>query len=94
MLMSTLKEYEVDRNQKNLTLVFCGTKRMCDQQERSLQRANFRIAAIHGDKDQRQRDEALDNFRNGKITILVATDVAARGLDVKKSLLRPFEKHL
>ena len=41
-------------------------------------------AAIHGDKDQRQRDFVLANFRNGRTPVMVATDVAARGIDVKE----------
>mmetsp|Transcript_19468 Transcript_19468/g.45256 ORF Transcript_19468/g.45256 Transcript_19468/m.45256 type:complete len:692 (+) Transcript_19468:76-2151(+) len=64
-------------------LVFSATKRGADQIEQQLRRAGVASAAIHGDKDQRQRDEALDNFRSGRVSVLVATDVAARGLDVK-----------
>mmetsp|Transcript_12257 Transcript_12257/g.13857 ORF Transcript_12257/g.13857 Transcript_12257/m.13857 type:complete len:172 (-) Transcript_12257:13-528(-) len=64
-------------------LIFCGSKRMCDQLSSSLQRSGVPCAAIHGDKDQRERDMALNDLKNGKIKVLVGTDVAARGLDIK-----------
>lgn len=64
------------------TIVFCSTKRMCDQLARTLDRG-FGAAAIHGDKSQQDRDFVLQSFRDGRSPILVATDVAARGLDVK-----------
>ncbi|KAL2654246.1 hypothetical protein R1flu_022374 [Riccia fluitans] len=63
-------------------LIFCSTKRMCDELSMSLRR-DFGALALHGDKSQRERDFVLQQFRKGKATILVATDVAARGLDVK-----------
>jgi ATP-dependent RNA helicase DDX5/DBP2 len=63
-------------------LIFCSTKKMCDQLARNLTR-NFGAAAIHGDKSQSDRDYVLNQFRNGRSPILVATDVAARGLDIK-----------
>jgi len=64
-------------------LVFCNTKRMCEQLSQMLLRSGFPAASIHGDKDQRQRDEALEGLKSGRIKILCATDVAARGLDIK-----------
>ncbi|KAJ6826178.1 DEAD-box ATP-dependent RNA helicase 14-like [Iris pallida] len=63
-------------------IVFCSTKRMCDQLAKSLTR-QFGAAAIHGDKNQTERDRVLNHFRTGRSPILVATDVAARGLDIK-----------
>ncbi|KAK1318228.1 DEAD-box ATP-dependent RNA helicase 14 [Acorus calamus] len=63
-------------------IIFCSTKRMCDQLARSLTR-QFGAAAIHGDKSQGERDYVLGQFRTGRSPILVATDVAARGLDIK-----------
>ncbi|GAV71643.1 DEAD domain-containing protein/Helicase_C domain-containing protein/WW domain-containing protein [Cephalotus follicularis] len=63
-------------------IIFCSTKRLCDQLTRSLGR-NFGAAAIHGDKSQVERDSVLNQFRSGRSPILVATDVAARGLDIK-----------
>jgi len=64
-------------------LVFVGTKRMGDQLSNRLCGEGFRAAAIHGDKEQWQREQSLQDFKFGKITILVATDVASRGIDVK-----------
>ncbi|XP_009134609.1 DEAD-box ATP-dependent RNA helicase 14 [Brassica rapa] len=63
-------------------IIFCSTKRMCDQLTRNLTR-QFGAAAIHGDKSQPERDNVLNQFRSGRTPVLVATDVAARGLDVK-----------
>ncbi|CAK0849160.1 unnamed protein product [Prorocentrum cordatum] len=64
-------------------LIFCGSKRMCDQLSASLERSGVPCAAIHGDKDQQQRDAALSDLKQGRIKVLVGTDVAARGLDIK-----------
>jgi len=64
-------------------LVFCGTKRMCDQLSRDLYSKGFEAAAIHGDKEQWQREQSLNDFKMGKVKVLVATDVASRGIDVK-----------
>lgn len=55
---------------------------MCDQLARNLSR-QYGAAAIHGDKSQPERDSVLSDFRSGRCPVLVATDVAARGLDVK-----------
>ncbi|XP_011047343.1 PREDICTED: DEAD-box ATP-dependent RNA helicase 46 [Populus euphratica] len=63
-------------------IIFCSTKKMCDQLARNLTR-QFGAAAIHGDKSQSERDYVLSQFRTGRSPILVATDVAARGLDIK-----------
>ncbi|CAA7031388.1 unnamed protein product [Microthlaspi erraticum] len=63
-------------------IIFCSTKRMCDTLARNLTRT-FGAAAIHGDKSQPERDDVLNQFRSGRTPVLVATDVAARGLDVK-----------
>lgn len=63
-------------------LIFCTTKRMCDQLARTLTR-QFGASAIHGDKSQSEREKVLNHFRSGRSPILVATDVAARGLDIK-----------
>ncbi|GAA3722489.1 hypothetical protein GCM10022205_02620 [Spinactinospora alkalitolerans] len=67
---------------RGLTMVFCQTKRACDQVSTALKGRGFAAAAVHGDLGQSQRERALRAFRNGKIDVLVATDVAARGLDV------------
>jgi len=69
------------RNMK--VIVFAGTKRMADQLSRDLRQQGVPAAAIHGDKEQWQREQSLQDFKAGKITVLVATDVASRGIDVK-----------
>ena len=63
-------------------LVFCNTKIDCQNVEQHLSKAGFDVCALHGDLEQRDRDEAMVRFQNGSVRVLVATDVAARGLDV------------
>ncbi|CAI0438245.1 unnamed protein product [Linum tenue] len=63
-------------------IIFCSTKRLCDQLARGIGR-HFGANAIHGDKSQGERDWVLNQFRSGMSPVLVATDVAARGLDIK-----------
>jgi len=65
-----------------LILIFVETKRGADTLEQRLRRLGFPAASIHGDKSQREREDALRYFKNGECPILVATDVAARGLDI------------
>lgn len=65
-----------------LTLIFVETKRMADSLSDFLINQNFPATSIHGDRTQRERERALDMFRNGRCPILVATAVAARGLDI------------
>jgi superfamily II DNA/RNA helicase len=67
---------------RGLTIVFCRTRRSCDNVTSELTQRGFAAAAVHGDLGQSQRERALRAFRSGKIDVLVATDVAARGLDV------------
>ena len=64
------------------TLVFTRTKHGADKLARILKKAGISVEAIHGDKSQGQRTRAMDGFRNGRIEALVATDLAARGIDV------------
>jgi superfamily II DNA/RNA helicase len=66
-----------------LSLVFVRTKRGADRLTDKLRRRGVSVVAMHGDMGQSQRERALDRFRNGKATTLVATDVAARGLDLE-----------
>jgi len=66
-----------------LTLVFVRTKRGADRLAQKLNRRNINAAALHGDMAQSARERALEKFRSGKVTTLVATDVAARGLDLE-----------
>ncbi len=63
-------------------LVFCQTKREVQEITEWLKRKSFKVDCIHGDRPQRERDFILKDFRTGRIKILVATDVAARGLDI------------
>ncbi|HEY2542656.1 MAG TPA: DEAD/DEAH box helicase [Gaiellaceae bacterium] len=65
-----------------LSLVFVRTKRGADRLAQKLSRRDVRVVAMHGDLSQSQRERALERFRTGKVTTLVATDVAARGLDL------------
>ena len=64
------------------TIVFCQTKRTCDRVEEKLLDLGVRAAAIHGDLAQAAREKALKRFTDGELAVLVATDVAARGIDV------------
>jgi superfamily II DNA/RNA helicase len=68
---------------RGLTMVFCRTKRTADQVAHVLTSRGFAAAAVHGDLGQAQRERALRAFRHGKVDVLVATEVAARGLDVE-----------
>ena len=68
-------------NFKN-AIVFCNRKREVAQLHKSLLRHGFNAAALHGDLDQSARTAALDQFRKGEVTLLIASDVAARGLDI------------
>lgn len=63
-------------------IVFTNTKLSADRVVRHLQRSGVSAEAIHGDKSQRERIQVLDAFKQGEITVLIATDVAARGLDI------------
>jgi len=88
--------YQVKRHERNNTLlslfqhyrpastvVFCHTKAQCNDVAQLLQGNNIEALAIHGDLDQRERDQVLVRFSNNSCSVLVATDVAARGLDIK-----------
>jgi ATP-dependent RNA helicase RhlE len=74
---SCLKAEPIDR-----ALVFTRTKHGADKVVKSLQNAGIASDAIHGNKSQNQRERALGTFRSGKVRVLVATDIAARGIDV------------
>ena len=88
--------YEVKKHERNSTLlalfqhykpettvVFCHTKVQCDEVASMLRDNKIEALAIHGDLDQRERDKVLVRFSNNSCSVLVATDVAARGLDIK-----------
>ena len=73
----------IEKEKPSLAIVFCGTRRMANVVERYLQNAKIEARAIHGGLTQQQRSHVLDGFHRGRPHILVATDVAARGLDIK-----------
>jgi len=73
---------QTTEGEPSLTLVFVETKKGADQLDEYLYREGFPVTSIHGDRTQREREEALKRFRCGRSPILVATAVAARGLDI------------
>jgi ATP-dependent RNA helicase RhlE len=77
LLMHLLDEQNIKR-----TLVFTRTKHGADRIAKDLKKAKIHADAIHGNKSQSARQNALTNFKNGKLKVLVATDIAARGIDV------------
>lgn len=72
----------LDMYNPKLSVVFCNTKRMVDELVTDLQGRGYFAEGLHGDLKQQQRDRVMNGFRNGKTEILIATDVAARGIDV------------
>ncbi len=72
----------LDMYDPKLSLVFCNTKKQVDELVSALQLRGYFAEALHGDLKQVQRDRVMETFRSGKTDILVATDVAARGIDV------------
>jgi ATP-dependent RNA helicase RhlE len=77
LFMYLLQDLKIAR-----TLVFTRTKHGADRLVKDLKKSGVHAAAIHGDKTQTSRQSALQNFKNGKLKVLVATDIAARGIDV------------
>jgi len=72
----------IDANSIKLSLVFCNTKKRVDELSSNLQSRGYAAEALHGDMRQEQRDKVMSKFRKRHIDVLIATDVAARGLDV------------
>lgn len=72
-----IKGMEIDN-----AIIFCNRKRDVAIMQKSMEKHGYSVAALHGDLEQRQRMATLDSFRNNEITFLVASDVAARGLDI------------
>ena len=68
----------------DLALIFCATKMMCDRLVDDLNRWGYRAEPLHGDLPQSKRERVLEDFDQGRIRIVVATDVAARGLDIDR----------
>ncbi|MES2677169.1 MAG: DEAD/DEAH box helicase [Pseudomonadota bacterium] len=79
LLLKSIIDNEGD---DNLFLVFSKTKHNANRIVEFLEKQNVKVSAIHGNKSQSAREKALDGFRQGKIKVLVATDIAARGIDV------------
>lgn len=78
-LIALLKHYQPESS-----LVFCNQKGQCQQLANELKRGGFHALALHGDLEQFERDQVLVQFANKSTSILIATDVAARGLDIKE----------
>jgi ATP-dependent RNA helicase DeaD len=74
----------LDVEQPGIAIVFCGTKRAVDEVAERLPSRGYRVESLHGDMSQVQRDRAIRAFREGRAEVLVATDVAARGIDVEQ----------
>ncbi|MGZ8959764.1 MAG: DEAD/DEAH box helicase, partial [Methylosarcina sp.] len=77
-----LLSYLIGNGRWQQVLVFVRTKHGADRLEKQLIKDGIRTAALHGDKSQGARSRALEAFKNGKVSVLVATDIAARGLDI------------
>lgn len=72
----------LDYYQPSRSLIFCNTKKMVDEMAEILKDRDYQAEGLHGDLSQHQRDMVMNAFRNGRCAILIATDVAARGIDV------------
>ncbi len=72
----------LERVNYDSVIVFCRTKHRADRIAQVLKRNNHAVAVLHSNRTQREREEALKGFRNGRFEVLVATDIAARGLDI------------
>ena len=77
----------IEQKEKGQTIVFCSTKHRTRDVARNLSRENYNVVAIEGDMSQHRREKSMSQFRRGKADILVATDVAARGIDVPEVAL-------
>lgn len=86
-LLQLLKQYQSGKNKDDRILVFCLYKKEATRIENFIRSKGFRVAGIHGDLSQTQRTTSLEAFKQGKVPILVATDVAARGLDIPAVML-------
>ena len=73
----------LERTNFDSVLIFCRTKHGADKIARRLKQANHAVAVLHSNRTQRERIEALEGFKSGKYEVMVATDIAARGIDVE-----------
>lgn len=78
VLLSALSEYKIDN-----AMIFCRTKKQCDELSEKLNKEGYFSEPIHGDLEQKDRNEVLAMFSNGSLHLLVSTGVAARGIDIK-----------
>ncbi len=78
----SLLEHLISQGQPKRVLVFCRTKQRVDSVAAALERGGLKVGVMHADRAQRQREQALEGFRSGKLSALVATDVMSRGIDV------------
>lgn len=81
---AALLTHLIQENHWHQVLVFCRTKRGANVLVQHLEKSDIRAAAIHGNKSQSSRTRALTNFKQGKIDVMVATDIAARGIDISE----------
>lgn len=81
-LLQLLKQHQSGKNKDDRILVFCLYKKEATRVENTIRSKGFRVSGIHGDLSQVQRTASLESFKRGDVPILVATDVAARGLDI------------
>jgi ATP-dependent RNA helicase RhlE len=79
-----LLEELLRRTDYDQVLIFCRTKNGADRVSRKLQQKGHAVAVLHSSRTQREREEALNGFRNGRYEVMVATDIAARGIDVEQ----------
>ena len=79
-----LLEELLRRTEYNQVLIFCRTKDRADRVARKLHQEGHAVAVLHSNRTQREREQALNGFRNGRYEVMVATDIAARGIDVEQ----------
>lgn len=79
----SLLAHTIKKDSKGLVIVFCATRRSVDFVDRSLNKQNIKSRALHGGLTQSMRQQVMDAFHNNRLDVLVASDVAARGLDIK-----------
>lgn len=80
----SLLTHIIKTHTKGLIIIFCGTRHTVDNIDRNLNRQNIKSEALHGGLTQNRRRQVMDAFRDGRLNVLIASEVAARGLDIKK----------
>jgi len=78
-----LLEWVLKRMDYDRVLIFCRTRRGADLLTERMQKAELPIAVLHGDKPQKQREQTVEDFRSAEVPLLIATDLAARGIDIE-----------